>query len=74
MRGSIKEHVNRNKGLGEMSPDEIKDSMFNPKNQRLDVLEYDSEAINLLNDLMGEDIEPRKDFVFNKIDFSEIRE
>ena len=32
------------------------------------------EAAKLLESLMGEDVEPRKDFLFNKIDFSEVKE
>ena len=37
-------------------------------------LEPDSESIYLLEQLMGTDIEPRRNFVFNNIDFSTIRE
>ena len=32
------------------------------------------EAAKLLESLMGEDVEPRKNFLFNKIDFSEVKE
>lgn len=74
MRGKIKGEVHRNKGLGEMSPEETKLSMFNEEYQRLDVMEYSDEAIELLINLMGEKVEPRKNFIFNNIDFSEIRE
>ena len=44
------------------------------ENQRLDVLEPTPEAIELLEQLMGEKVEPRKDFIFNNVDFSEIKE
>ena len=44
------------------------------ENQRMDKLEIDSDAIVMLEQLMGSDIEPRKQFVFNRIDFSEVRE
>lgn len=74
MRGKIKGEIHRNKGLGEMSPEETKLSMFNEEYQRLDVMEYSDEAIELLINLMGEKVEPRKNFIFNNIDFSEIRE
>ena len=37
-------------------------------------IEYDEEAMNVLYDLMGEDVEPRKEFIFNKVDFTEIKE
>ena len=33
-----------------------------------------NEELQTLYDLMGEDVQPRKDFVFSKIDFSEIKE
>ena len=48
--------------------------MFTPEYQRLEVLEYTPEAFDLLYQLMGEDVGPRKEFIMNNIDFSEIRE
>lgn len=57
------------KGLGSMSTKEMKESMFSDK-QRLEVLEYSEEGVESLEKLMGEDVEPRKEFIFNKIDFS----
>lgn len=36
----------------------------------MDEIEYSQEGIQELCDLMGIDIAPRKEFVFNKIDFS----
>lgn len=65
--------ITRAKGLGALNPDRAKASMFG-ENQRMDKLEINSEAIFLLEQLMGIDIEPRKDFIFNNIDFSEVRE
>lgn len=73
-RGKIKGTISRNKGLGEMQADTMKRSMFSEEYQRMEVLEYTDEAIELLYDLMSEDVEPRRDFVMNKIDFSEVRE
>jgi DNA gyrase/topoisomerase IV subunit B len=40
----------------------------------MEVLEYSEEAMEILYALMGEDVEPRRDFVMTKIDFSEIKE
>ena len=40
----------------------------------MDVLEPDSESLYMLEELMGPDVEPRREFIFNEIDFSEIRE
>ena len=48
--------------------------MFTPEFQRMDVLEPDPDSLYMLEELMGSDVEPRKEFIFNKIDFSEIRE
>ena len=57
------------KGLGSMSPNEMEESMFS-ENQRLEVLEYSKEAVDLLEQLMGDEVLYRKDFIFNNIDFS----
>ena len=73
-KSKIKGEVQRNKGLGALSPSQARVSMFSEEFQRLDPIVYSPEAINLLEDLMGKDGEPRKNYVFNKIDFSEIRE
>jgi DNA gyrase/topoisomerase IV subunit B len=73
-KGKIKGEIHRNKGLGSLEPEQARRSMFNPAFQRLDVLEYTDEAINLLYDLMGEEVEPRREFIMNNVDFSEIRE
>ena len=57
-----------------MEPEQARVSMFDPNYQRLDVLEYTNEAMDLLYSLMGEEVEPRREFLMNKVDFSEIRE
>ena len=72
--GKVKGEVQRNKGLGSLEPDQAKKSMFSPEYQKVDVMEYDDSAMNLLYDLMGEDVEPRRDFIMNNVDFSEIAE
>ena len=74
VRGTIKGNVTRAKGLGELDVAIAKESMFTPECQRMDVLEYDEEAISLLYDLMGVDVEPRRKFIMNKVDFSLVRE
>ena len=73
-KSKIKGEVQRNKGLGSLEPDQARRSMFDPTYQRMDVLEYSDEAMNLLYDLMGEEVEPRRDFIMRNIDFSMIRE
>ena len=73
-RKSIKGEVTRAKGLGALSASQAAHSMFSEEYQRMDTLEVDDDAIVMLESLMGEDIDPRKDFLFNKIDFSEVKE
>ena len=48
--------------------------MFTNEFQRMDVMEWNESAMDLLYDLMGEEVEPRRDFIMNKVDFSEVRE
>ena len=73
-RNKIKGEVTRAKGLGELPAETARASMFTDEYQRMDKMEYTEEAISLLCDLMGENVEPRKDFIMKNIDFSEIRE
>lgn len=56
------------KGLGQMSPQDLKESLFNPDNQHLEQLIPSPEGIEALLTLMGEDVEARKEFV-QQIDF-----
>ena len=44
------------------------------ESQRMDVIEPTPEAIGLLEDLMGIDVEPRREFIFKNVDFSEVKE
>lgn len=73
-KNKVKGEVQRNKGLGSLEPDQARKSMFDPKYQRMDVIEYDEEAIDLLYSLMGSEVEPRRDFIMQNVDFSKIRE
>ena len=73
-KSKVKGEVKRNKGLGALKPHQAKRSMFDPEYQRLDVMEYDENAMELLYALMGEDVAPRRDFIMENVDFSEIRE
>lgn len=74
VRGKISGFPTRNKGLGEMNPEVAKESMFDPRYQRLDVLDYSEEAMKTLEDLMGTNVENRRDFIFENVDFSTITE
>ena len=73
VRGKIEGEVQRNKGLGSLSAKQAQNSMFG-ENQHIDVLVPSEKAITLLEQLMGNDTNLRKDYIFNNIDFSEVRE
>ena len=59
------------KGLGQMDEADLKNSMFSQEFQHMDNIEYDANGIETLEQLMGNQVQYRKDFVFNNIDFSE---
>ena len=69
----VKGEVTRAKGLGALSEQQAKNSMFG-EYQRMDVLVPTEEALFLLEELMGKEVEPRTEFIFNNVDFSEIKE
>ena len=73
-KSKIKGEVKRNKGLGALKPHQAKRSMFDPEYQRMDVMEYEESAMDLLYSLMGEDVAPRREFIMKNVDFTEIRE
>ena len=62
----------RYKGLGEMVADDMEESMLHPTNRRLDILTInDAEAAaESLQMLMGTEVEGRRDFLFENVDFS----
>ena len=60
----------RFKGLGEMKDEDAR-CMFN-ENQWLEQLTWDDSVAELLEGLMGDDSQPKKDFVFSRINFEEI--
>ena len=74
VRNKIKGEVTRAKGLGELPAETAKASMFSSEYQRMDAMEWDNKAIDLLYNLMGEDVEGRRKFIMEKIDFSKVRE
>lgn len=74
VRNKIKGEVTRAKGLGELPAETAQASMFTPEYQRMEIMEYDDRAVDLLYDLMGEDVECRRKFIMEKVDFTKIRE
>lgn len=62
----------RLKGLGELNAEDMEASMLHPKDRRLEVLKInDFEAAEeSLRMLMGEEVDERRDFLFENVDFS----
>ena len=67
--------ITRFKGLGEMTPEDTKISMFGAS-QRVEILTYGNvvEAKTQLENLMGDDPSLRRDFIFENIDFEKLYE
>ena len=72
-KAKVKGEVTRAKGLGALNEQQARNSMFG-ENQRMDVFQVDEEATYLLEELMGKDVVPRSQFIFDNVDFSQIRE
>ena len=74
VRKTIKGEVTRAKGLGELPADTAHASMFTNEYQHMDIMEYSDNAMELLFDLMGEDVQKRKEFIMENVDFSKVTE
>ena len=72
LKAGIKGEQIRFKGLGEMK-DEDAMCMFD-SNQWIESLEWNPEAAEQIEALMGDNSQPKKDFVFSRIDFENIEE
>lgn len=65
--------LQRNKGLGSLSAEQARSSMFG-ENQHIDIISPDESSIALLDKLMGANVTARKKYIFENIDFAEVRE
>ena len=65
--------VRRVKGIGLLEKNELKEAVFGCPETH-EVFEYTPEAMEALEALMGADVEPKKKFIFENIDFSKYGE
>ena len=72
-KGKLVGELQRNKGLGSLSAAQARESMFGDK-QHMDVLKPDDISVGLLEKLMGTSVTFRKQYIFDNIDFAEVRE
>jgi DNA gyrase/topoisomerase IV subunit B len=61
--------ISRFKGLGEMKPADLRETALNPEKRILKkvVIENDNEAKEMIETLMGNDVQLRKNFIFNAL-------